>query len=137
MEQSLQPCPVCKTTEHPKSTNKGHLCKKCANVRSLEWARKNKQRHTSNQMQYRYGISKEMYDEKIKQQQNKCAICHQEETAVDNKGTVKNLAIDHNHSTGKVRDLLCKACNVSLGLLKEDKEILKSMLNYIEKHNDT
>lgn len=136
MEQSLHPCPVCKTTAHPKSTNKGHLCKPCANKRSLEWAKKNKERFKTNQLKYRYGISSEEYEEKLKNQQNKCAICFEEETT-SCKDSLRKLAVDHNHITGKVRDLLCGRCNTALGLLKENKEVLKAMLNYMEKHNES
>jgi hypothetical protein len=136
MEQSLPPCPVCKTSEHPKSTGKGYLCKPCANARSLNWAKKNKERHKGNQLKYRYGISKEEYDKKIAEQQNKCEICKEEETSTF-RGTLKGLAVDHSHVSGKVRGLLCKNCNVSLGLLKENKQTIKAMLNYLEKYDES
>ena len=38
---------------------------------------------------------------------------------------------DHNHTTGKVRALLCRSCNTSLGLLREDSKILYNMISYI------
>lgn len=58
-----------------------------------------------------------------KNQSNKCFIC----------GDFKEkLNIDHNHETGKIRKLSCLPCNVSLGFIKEDIEILQKMINYIK-----
>ena len=73
----------------------------------------------------RHGITKQIYDEMYEVQSGKCYICE-----------IKNdkLHIDHNHSTGKVRKLLCKECNLALGLLKENVVTLKNMIHYLEKH---
>lgn len=72
----------------------------------------------------RHGITKEMYDTMYKEQSGNCYIC--------NKHEIK-LHIDHNHITGKVRHLLCKECNLALGLLKENVGSLKNMIDYLEK----
>lgn len=72
----------------------------------------------------RHGITKNDYDEMVTKQSGKCYIC--------GVGDVK-LHIDHNHITGKVRSLLCKECNMALGLLKENIVTLKNMINYLEK----
>lgn len=72
----------------------------------------------------RHGITKEIYDEMYKAQNGKCYICGLDEV---------KLHIDHNHSTGKVRRLLCKECNMALGLLKENVVTLKNMIEYLEK----
>lgn len=44
----------------------------------------------------------------------------------------KNLHIDHNHETGKVRGLLCSPCNTSLGNLKEDRERIVGLVGYLD-----
>lgn len=72
----------------------------------------------------RYGITKEIYEEMYKKQSGKCYICNVVEP---------ELHIDHNHTTGKVRTLLCKECNMALGLLKENVVTLKNMIEYLEK----
>lgn len=79
-----------------------------------------------------FGISIEQYKTLKELQNNKCAICKNNETVVC-KGKLRELSIDHNHMTGKVRGLLCYACNVSLGLLKENTQTLKQMILYILK----
>lgn len=43
--------------------------------------------------------------------------------------------IDHNHTTGKVRGLLCHSCNTALGLLGENNDRILGLLNYIKGHN--
>lgn len=77
-----------------------------------------------------FGITLEKYEKFQKEQQNRCAICNQEETATNQYG-IKNLAVDHNHSTGRVRGLLCAKCNMALGLLNEDISIMSKMITYI------
>jgi hypothetical protein len=66
----------------------------------------------------------------LKEQKGVCAICHQPETAIGRGGKVVNLGVDHDHVTGQVRHLLCYRCNTSLGLLRENPEIIERMLSY-------
>jgi hypothetical protein len=73
-----------------------------------------------------YGITKEAYMEKVKEQKHACAICK--------KSNGKALAVDHCHETGIVRGLLCDPCNTALGLLKESPESMQSALAYLAKY---
>ena len=54
-------------------------------------------------------------------QNNNCAICGEE---------VK-LHVDHCHKTGKIRGLLCRNCNTSLGKFKDSPEILQNAITYL------
>jgi len=81
----------------------------------------------------KYGINFNDFIAMAIAQENKCAICGEEEKGMRN-GKVKTLSVDHNHTTGKVRELLCEACNKAIGLVKEDKNILLSAVRYLEKH---
>ena len=76
-----------------------------------------------------YGISTDDFNELRAKQGNRCAICGEHE---DN--LLKGLYIDHCHSTGKVRSLLCHHCNVALGHLKDDIKIIRKMAEYIKEH---
>jgi hypothetical protein len=67
-------------------------------------------------------------------QGGKCAICNCEETAVRG-GKAKALAVDHDHATGKIRGLLCSACNTAMGKLKDNRDILLAMIRYLDKHS--
>lgn len=60
-----------------------------------------------------------------------CAICGREEIVV-HRGLdrVRNLAVDHCHTTGRVRGLLCTACNTMIAC--DDPEILRAGAKYVE-----
>ena len=81
-----------------------------------------------------YGIDTEEYVTMFVSQQGVCAICKQPETFTI-KGKVINLAVDHDHETGKVRSLLCRNCNLALGYFKDDVENLQEALRYLKNHN--
>ena len=80
--------------------------------------------------QRRFGITRNEYAELFHKQNGKCAICQREETATRN-GTVKSLAVDHCHSSGKIRGLLCADCNTGIGKLKDDVKILQNAIQYL------
>lgn len=80
-----------------------------------------------------FGITLQQYNALVIKQNNCCAICKMPE-AIKQNGKVQDLAVDHDHQTGKVRELLCGNCNHALGKLKEDEDIILSMLEYIKKH---
>ena len=58
-----------------------------------------------------YGITIEEYEDLLAKQKGGCAICGQ-------SPDIRRLAIDHNHSTGRVRGLLCAKHNVAIGILE-------------------
>ena len=133
-DKELKPCPVCKTTDNPKVETKGNLCKACASNRAKEWYKNNPERYFYNQIKAKYGINKTEYLTMLDAQDNKCAICGEKETApnVWKEGQSRRLAVDHDHSTGLVRGLLCYRCNTTLGKLNDDIELLKKMVSYLE-----
>jgi hypothetical protein len=66
-----------------------------------------------------------MYEE----QNGACAICKGE-----GDGRWKKLCVDHDHKTGKVRQLLCRNCNVVLGQVGDNPNLLEEMIKYLQKH---
>ena len=62
----------------------------------------------------------------LSSQDGKCSICGRERSQL-----VKQLCVDHDHETGKVRGLLCDKCNRGLGFFNDDHELLKKALNYL------
>lgn len=69
-------------------------------------------------------------------QNHMCAICSKDETSIHQSGTKRKLAVDHCHSTGVIRGLLCNKCNRALGYLYDDFESAKNMVKYLEKFNN-
>jgi hypothetical protein len=80
-----------------------------------------------------FGIDLAEYQRKFAAQGGVCAICAQPERDTRN-GKAKWLAVDHDHQTGAVRDLLCCACNKSLGNMNEDPERLEKAAAYLRRH---
>jgi Recombination endonuclease VII len=76
----------------------------------------------------KYGITPEVYDRKLVEQDGKCEICRGRNPA---KGL--RLVVDHDHRVGTARDLLCDRCNHLLGNANESVDILQSAIDYIKK----
>lgn len=72
-------------------------------------------------------IDPQVYDQMSVDQNNRCAICFREEK----KG--KALAADHDHQSGRIRGLLCYKCNLAIGLLGDDPEIVLQASVYLRK----
>lgn len=78
------------------------------------------------QAKRRYGIKREDYKELYQKQKGVCAICR--EPCRKNK----RLSIDHDHSSGKVRGLLCASCNRGLGMFLDRPASLRKAAEYLE-----
>jgi len=132
MENKL--CPKCKQAKPVSDFGKDRraksgiavYCRPCNRTKSQAQRERDPNHNRRAHLRRRYNLSIDELGEMMLEQDNKCAICGTEEG---------RLVIDHNHRTGEVRGLLCDACNCSLGLLKEDPTIIKSLLSYI-KNND-
>jgi hypothetical protein len=72
----------------------------------------------------KFNLSPEEYNDLLEKQGGVCAICKQNCT--------RALAVDHNHTTGKVRGLLCNNCNRGIGHLRDSIDLLKSATSYLE-----
>lgn len=81
-----------------------------------QWRRKNLEK---------YGLTPAQYDEMLASQDGVCAICRQ----VDHVS--RRLHVDHCHSTGRVRGLLCGPCNSVIGLAREDPAVLRAAIDYL------
>ena len=78
----------------------------------------------------KFGISVDDYESMLENQRGLCAACGRPETSMRN-GKVKRLAVDHNHTTGEVRGLLCCKCNTVIGFTEENISILQGIENYL------
>ena len=69
-------------------------------------------------------------------QQSKCAICEEvPDFDRDDDDAAHALAVDHNHETGEVRELLCRFCNTALGYLRERPDLALKAADYLTKHS--
>jgi hypothetical protein len=120
-----------KTEFYKCSHNKDGLyyqCKSCKKQYDKLRHTKNPKYRKDNNLLNRYGITLEDKERMIASQNGKCAIC---ETELDNG---KHTCVDHCHTTGKIRKILCKCCNIMIGHSKENPEILKKAIKYLLTH---
>lgn len=96
-----------------------------------KWQRENRKRNPGavkrNNLKQNYGLSLEQYEFLVAQQGSRCAICQK---------IPARLCVDHSHSTGLVRSLLCSECNAALGLLQEDPARIRALADYAEKFKE-
>lgn len=107
-------------------------CKPCTSLRYQNRKAKyepNRDATRANWRKFKYGITAEEYQQKLDAQDGLCAICNGPQVSD------KALAVDHNHETGAVRDLLCNSCNGGLGLFKDSPALLDRAAEYLRKHS--
>lgn len=73
----------------------------------------------------RYGLTEEQYADLLLKQNNRCAICSTPIAAG------RHCHVDHDHSTGKVRGVLCGHCNLMLGHAKDSTDVLLKAVEYL------
>jgi predicted ATP-binding protein involved in virulence len=103
-------------------------CYKCHNeLWGKSWRNKNKERESNTRYLRtslsRFGISLDEYNEMYERQNGVCVIC--------GKNKNRRLCIDHDHTTGKIRGLLCRECNMALGYVQDETTVLKNMIEYL------
>ena len=103
-------------------------CKECAKTRIK--ATRDPEKARDAHYRRNYGISLADFNRMVLAQGNRCACCR-----TDKPGGRHNVwNVDHDHVTGAVRELLCKDCNIVLGLVEDSPEHLQKLLAYIAKH---
>lgn len=93
------------------------------------WRDNNKDKVKSYQLKFKYGLSIDEYNKMFEEQQGKCAICCSFISNLDKSN--KPAVVDHCHTTGKVRGLLCMQCNSLLGYAYDNIQILENAIKYL------
>lgn len=111
------------------------ICKKCRlnyKIRPRkqyyrEYGKRNHRQIRAGHLRRRFGLTLEEYDKMFEEQKGVCAVCKKENVSK------AALHIDHNHKTGKIRGLLCCACNLVLGHFEK---YAKQFNSYLERNNE-
>jgi hypothetical protein len=138
-------CYMCKETKpdtefYPEPRNTGRngresRCKVCSRTRTAKYKELN-----SDKVKLQQRISKrkkltnftnELYESTLKEQGGVCAIC-----GTDTPGGRGTFHADHDHSNGKPRGVLCHYCNVALGNFRDNTDLLKSAIDYLNKYSE-
>jgi hypothetical protein len=105
---------------------KQYRCKAC----NYAYRQSRKEEIRNYQLQYKFGVSRAEYNKMLSAQNNTCKICK----SVCPTGRL--LAVDHDHTTGVIRGLLCAPCNTGLGFLKDDISLLEKAIEYLKESNN-
>ena len=118
-----------------------YICKKCDSTRYMkmkkafgpklaakqkEWRDHNKKRIRDTKRKAKFGLTGEQVDQMRLACNYCCEICGIHESKLSSRG----LVIDHDHTTNKIRGLLCDKCNRGLGLLGDIAKTLEKAFNY-------
>lgn len=108
---------------------KGSICKECHNAEMRRHYAKpeTKLANRNRSLLKKYGITAEEFDALLSAQDGRCAICGTR----DPKGPWNTFVVDHDHYTGKVRGLLCNACNQGIGHFKDSVVFLTQAAKYL------
>lgn len=133
----------------------GTYCRKCRVKVTTEWNKANKQRSLEIKrktdakradkikewrvaaygkaakgyhLKRTFGITLEDYNNMLAAQNHACAVCCKPATE-----STRALAVDHCHSTGRVRGLLCFRCNSAIGSLNDNPDTIIKAFNYLLK----
>ena len=138
----MKVCYVCKVEKPLESFHKNKAkahgvadeCKQCRKEKKLKELEQDylgtRLKERAKNLKRMFSMTIEEYEEKATRQNNGCAICGQ------TCKSGKRLAVDHDHKTGKIRDLLCGNCNGGLGKFQDNPELLIKASEYLRKHSD-
>ena len=102
-------------------------CRACELKRKSKRSRRTKKERANQHLLNKYGITAELRD-KLAEIQDGCGICGIKKPG----GRYNTWNVDHCHDTGKVRGVLCWDCNVGIGKLKDDANLLKRAIQWLE-----
>ena len=106
------------------SGKKRAKCKICLAAQKRDYYKRNPDKAHHRNLKTYYGITKQEYTEMFEEQNGACACC----------GKVASLNVDHCHSTGQVRGLLCTNCNFGLGQFFDNVSLLEKAITYLKEH---
>jgi hypothetical protein len=105
------------------------ICKECDKARVKARHQANPERTRNNDLKRNYGITLDEHTQMYENQNGVCATCKK-----PGDGKWKKLCVDHDHKTGKVRQLLCRRCNMVLGQVFDDISLFDEYIKYLQKH---
>lgn len=98
---------------------------------TAHWRAKNREKvwvsHKTHELRKKFGLTLQEWFEMMERQSSRCAIC-----GTHNDDHWQSLHVDHCHTTGQVRGLLCQKCNRALGFFKDDPFLLRKAADYLE-----
>ena len=117
----MKTCKTCGETKDDTGFRKHRgSCKKCCRKKGRAYETPEQKKDYA--LRSKYGITLAQYEQMLEEQRGQCFICSSEQ----------KLFVDHCHTTGRVRGLLCHHCNLVLGHAMDNPSILRLAANYLE-----
>ena len=121
-------CELDDTNWYPSASKRRWLiCKDCERKRQAVYRSENPRVVYNQNCRKKYGIEYDEFISIFNSQGNVCAICKSSNSG--RKG--KKMCIDHCHTTGLVRGILCHKCNVAIGLFNDDIQTIQNAKDYL------
>ena len=129
---------ICRTCKQEKPLDEFHVdrdkldghksqCKECNKEARKEFYEQHPGFAAIESRRKRYKLDQDEYLKMVESQQSRCFICRDE----------RKLHVDHDHTTQKVRALICRDCNLMIGYAGEDPLILSAVIQYLEFFDDS
>ena len=127
-----KPCIKCKeikalesfTRKKDNADGRLNTCKVCERERKLKY-KPNPEKARQYYLKYEFGISVDEYTKLFEHQKGCCAICN------DPPSENRSLAVDHCHTNGNIRGLLCFRCNATLGKFNDNIALFQKAIDYL------
>lgn len=117
---------ACKACTNARRRSKRQESPHVYRERNRRYRERNRGKVRDNYLRKNFGIGLSDYNEMLKEQAGKCAVCLTPEVELP-----QALSVDHCHATGQVRGLLCKSCNLALGNLRDSRDAIIRALVYL------
>lgn len=123
-----------KVKEYQKNYDKLHQKEKL--LKKQLHRRNNPDLHKERQLRRIHKIGLQDYNLLFNKQNGVCAVCNSIETLKHHRSQVTlDLAVDHDHKTGKIRGLLCSKCNKGIGVFSDSLDLLNKAISYLKAAN--
>lgn len=133
-------CTICRTIKNREEFYaRSSYCKPCARTRAQEYYRNSGRekyfseresrnlKATKRSRVVKYGVTHEMFETMVEEVDAVCPGCSRNEIEFD-----KKWCVDHCHTSGKVRGVLCSRCNIALGHVQDDIKTLEGLISYLK-----
>jgi hypothetical protein len=91
-----------------------------------DWKKRNPEKRRFISLKLKFGITKEEFDAQLEAQHHMCVVCSEE-------GVLWHC--DHDHVTGRLRGIVCRACNTGLAMFRDDPRKMEAAAAYIRCFN--
>jgi hypothetical protein len=129
-QDGLYRCSKCRDWKAPSEFNKNKNQKSGLNYACRVCMKADTRKYN---LPAKYGITAANFAEMLLAQGGKCACCG-ESFRMEGKAS-ERPCVDHNHSTGEVRDLLCGKCNLAAGNVGDSSIRAMDLAKYLKKWN--